>query len=333
MADGFNAPSYVGGQLLASGLSQFGQGIGGGLGEALQRYHQEHQAQLMADETAYNLTQTPSYDGKPVLSKGAYERYMAASGSQHAAKLGGILQALQVGQQAFEQASKRRLETAHANYLTAAAAQQFAGGGGPGGPAPRGKVWSDELAGWATPAQADAARRRATPGQLMQNYGLTPAQILDSKQHEGGRLDTDPKTGKQSFVNDPNGDQIRIGGPTGVVMPKAEHEVYKRQLSVAGAGAPGAAAPRAGAGAGTVRVRSPQGVVGTIPANQLPAALNAGYRQMGPAAPGAQVPAQAPARVPANQPSAQAAPTSIYGPLYDAQGNLLPPEQQGMGGS
>jgi hypothetical protein len=278
MADGFNAPSYVGGQLLASGLSQFGQGIGGGLGEALQKYEDDKARVGMADITMEYAKTVPG-----AVSPEALQRYHQANAKEKAYIALGAQSNLKNMLEQENRQAQQRLNLAHANYLTASAAREFAGGGGPGGTAPRGKVWSDELGGWATPAQADAARRRAVPGQLMQNYGLTPTQIFDSTQHEGGRVTTDPKTGKQSFVNDPNGDQIRIGGSTGVVMPKAEHEIYKRQLSMApggGAAAPGAGAARSPAGGpqtGTVRVRSPQGVVGTIPANRLQEATNAGY--------------------------------------------------------
>jgi hypothetical protein len=273
MADGFNAPSYVGGQLLASGLSQFGQGIGGGLGEALQKYEDDKARVGMADITMEYAKTVPG-----AVSPEALQRYHQANAKEKAYIALGAQSNLKNMLEQENRQAQQRLNLAHANYLTASAAREFAGGGGPGGTAPRGKVWSDELGGWATPAQAAAERRRLPAAQLAANYALRPEQIFDSKQHEAGTLD--PTTKK--FVNDPQGDQIRIGGAGGAIMPRETHEYYKRAL---GAGVPTPAAPGAGAArspaggpqTGTVRVRSPQGVVGTIPANRLQEATNAGY--------------------------------------------------------
>jgi hypothetical protein len=155
-----------------------------------------------------------------------------------------------------------------------------------------GRVWSPELGGYVTPAQRDAAIRRTTPATLKANYGITPPQVFDSKQHEAGTVTLDPSSGAKIFKNDPNGTFIRIGGESGVIMPKAEHEVYKRQLQLEGYDTSGSPTGTAGgtttstpttpgaAGPGTVRVRSPQGVVGTIPANRLQQAIAAGYTQL-----------------------------------------------------
>jgi hypothetical protein len=286
MADGFNAPSYVGGQLLASGLSQFGQGLGGGLGEALQKYEEDKARVGMADITMEYAKTVPG-----AVSPEALQRYHQANAKEKAYIAMGAQSNLKNMLQRQQEEWQNRISAAHANYYLQAAQRQAAEAeAGPGGSPGKGKIWSDELGGWATPAQADAAKRRSTQGYLMQSYGLTPEQIFDSKQHEAGTVTIDPATGAKKFTNDEKGDQIRIGGGTGVIMPKAEHEVYKRQLQQSGfqpggapgGGAAGARAPGAGAGAGgpqagTVRVRSPQGVIGTIPANRLQEAQNAGY--------------------------------------------------------
>jgi hypothetical protein len=126
---------------------------------------------------------------------------------------------------------QNRTAAAHANYYQQAAQNQAAeaaagGGAGPG----RGKVWSDELGGYATPAQAARAQKLTTEGQIQSNYGLTPKDIFNSQIHEAGTAVKDPTTGALKFTGDEKGDQIRIGGEKGVIMPRAEHEIYKRQL-------------------------------------------------------------------------------------------------------
>jgi hypothetical protein len=96
----YNMGQYVGGQLIAAGLSNLGQGLGGGLANALQGYHQEHMQQIQADALIQELqnTMNPS-TGKPFLSSAAANEILAASGNQHAARVGGLLTALQLGRQ------------------------------------------------------------------------------------------------------------------------------------------------------------------------------------------------------------------------------------------
>jgi hypothetical protein len=273
--------TYIGGQLLAQGISSAGQS----LGQALQQYEEDKAKVGMADMVMEYAKNQPG-----AVSPEALQRYHQANAKEKAYIAMGAQSNLAAMFAQQQRDWQNRVNAAHANYYIQAGAHQAAeAAAGPGG-APKGRIWSDELGGWATPAQADAARRRSTQGYLMQSYGLTPDQIFDSKQHEAGTVTIDPTTGAKKFTNDPNGDQIRIGGATGVMMPKAEHEIYKRQLSQQGfqtGGAPGAAgagaapspggAPAAAVPPGMVRVRSPQGVVGTIPANRLQAAQTAGY--------------------------------------------------------
>jgi hypothetical protein len=290
--DGFGFPAYQQsvqpqeGELLAQGIKTFGSSIAQGI----QAYEKAKEEATKRDAYVNFLAQ----NHPEVFPQEAWERYHAANENQK------NKWAIQAGlayadkQQQQQQEWQNRLNAAHADYYIGQALREreLAAGGGLGG-APRGKIWSDELGGWATPAQADAARRRTPQGYIAQSYGLTPEQIFDSKQHEAGTVSVDTTTGAKTFTNDPKGDQIRIGGASGVIMPKAEHEVYKRQLQMnlgvtgmGGGGAPGApggapgGGPPGAAGAGTVRVRSPQGVVGTIPANRLQEAITAGYTQI-----------------------------------------------------
>jgi len=269
-------------------IAQAGANLGSSLSEAFQQYHKDKQQAAFNDAMFDYLKNVPG-----AVPEEALARYHSMNANQKNAVILAGQFALKDRMERDEQTAKNRLALAHANYLTGSAAAQFAGaGGGPGGVAPKGKIWSDELSGWATPAQADAARRRTPGSQLLQNYAVTPQQIYDSKQHEAGRWQIDPKTGNKSFINDATGDQIRIGGPTGAVMPKETHEYYKRILGgptvpgpspnpASAVGQPQAPAAGSPAGTGTVRVISPQGVAGTIPANRLQEALNNGYRQAG----------------------------------------------------
>jgi hypothetical protein len=267
--------TYIGGQLLAQGIGQAGQSIG----QALQQYEEDKAKVGMADMVMEYAKNQPG-----AISPEALQRYHQANAKEKAYIAMGAQSNLAAMLTQQQREWQNRQAAAHANYYLQAAEHQAAqAAGGPGG-APKGRIWSDELGGWATPDQADRAKRRSTQGYLMQSYGLTPEQVFDSSQHKAGTVTIDA-TGAKKFTPDEKGDQIQIGGDKGVIMPRAEHEIYKRQLQQNGfqvGGAPGAAggaaAPAAAAaGAGMVRVRSPQGVVGTIPANRLEAAQAAGY--------------------------------------------------------
>ena len=236
---------------------------GNNIASAIQRYQNMRQTADAADYQMQMLSQMPDPTDpetdpekrRTILDKKNYERWLSLSDKQKAASGSEVLGALKMyhslqdtAQQAKHQEAQDREILAHANYLIGA---NPAAAGGAGGAGPRGKIWSNELGGWATPAQADAARRRTTQGFLQQSYGLTPEQIFDSSQHEAGTVTIDPTTGAKKFINDPKGDQIRIGGPQGVIMPIPEHNIYKRQLQMqgfqVGGGAPGMPG---GAGAG-----------------------------------------------------------------------------------
>ena len=235
--------TYIGGQLLGQGLANLGQGIGG----TIKGY------QDIADQAAqsdalmtYLSQQTDPATGKPVVDQKALQSYMQHSARQRAFVAGGLNAGMELAHHLQKYAQENRESLAHTNYYTAAAqhqAAEAAGGGAPG----KGKVWSNELGGYATPAQADAARRRTPAGYLAQTYGLTPEQIFNSKIHKAGTAVKDPNTGALKFTPDDKGDQIQIGGDTGVIMPRAEHEVYKRQLQMSGYDPSN---PAAGGGAG-----------------------------------------------------------------------------------
>lgn len=305
----FNAggQTYQGGTLLAQGIGGLGQSIGQGIFGQLEEHRKKEaltdQIMLQALQQGYATPEDwLKYSQSNGKGKQDFAMRIASNFHDDARKR------MELQNQQLE--AQNRLATAHANYFTSAAADALSGGMGG---APKGKIWSDELGGWATPAQADAARRRTTQGFIQQSYGLTPEQIFDSSQHEGGTVTIDPTTGAKKFTNDPKGDQIRIGGEKGVIMSVPEHEIYKRQLQMqgfqAGGGPPMGAAQVGGlegvtggggvpagpsttvggitttrmvapATGGTVRVRSPEGVTGTIPANRLQEAIQAGYTQL-----------------------------------------------------
>jgi hypothetical protein len=215
------------------------------MSEALQKYADDKARVGMADMTVDFAAK--NFPG--VVSPEALQKYHQSNAKEKAYIAMGVQSNLATMATQQAQQWQNRQAAAHAAYYQQAAqhqaAEAAAGGPGPG----RGKIWSDELGGYATPAQAARAAKLTPEGQIQSNYGLTTQDIFNSKIHEGGTAMKDPTTGAMKFTPDDKGDQIRIGGPTGVIMPKAEHEIYKRQLQQrgydpatgmrAGAGAPG----------------------------------------------------------------------------------------------
>jgi hypothetical protein len=240
--------SYKGGDYLFQGITNAAQGITGAINQYAQIADQTTQSDALMK---YLSQQNDPISGKPIIDKQALEDYQNHSMRQRAFVAGGMQAGMHLTDALQKLGYANRESLAHTNYYQAEAqkAQADAAGGGSG--APKGRIWSDELGGWATPAQADAAKRRSPAGYIKQAYGLVPEQIFDSSQHEAGTVATDPTTGAKTFKNDPAGDQIRIGGPTGVTMPKVEHEIYKRQLNMSGfvPGQTGGVGGAAGAGA------------------------------------------------------------------------------------
>jgi|SRR5215475_210629 len=268
--------TYIGGQLIGQGLSNFGQN----LGEALQQYHREHQQQIAADETALNLTQTPGYDGKPVLSKGAYERYMAASGSQHAAKLAGLLQSLQVGYQALG-AYEKRLNI-NQPFLNVNG-QLFRR---PGAPLPvtqpgmLGEQGRQRRFDTRQNTIAIQAQNKLAENQIKQldtsladlGYSGDSADLLNSNLHKGGYIGSDKKFhASDPTSTDPKADKapqttIQIGGRDTLDKPtfdRAQRLAQQRMKLQAGINQnlqtlanPGGAGLGGGGGSGVVRVNS-----------------------------------------------------------------------------
>lgn len=103
---------YVGGQLLAQGLSSFGQSIG----NAIQQYQQVQGQTAQADAMMQLLAQTPGYDGKPILDPNAYNRYLHYSGAQRAYAAGGLEAGVKLAQALQSTGIENRLKLAQANY-------------------------------------------------------------------------------------------------------------------------------------------------------------------------------------------------------------------------
>jgi hypothetical protein len=287
---------YTGYEALAQGIA----GLGGGLVGAYKQHEQDLQTdasnQYLATQAIQAGQVPPEALGFPAGATPSPAEMLAKYQGMPRQKQNGIVAGITanyIGTLQAQQAQRNEI-LQRGNLYGAQAAAYLNQPGAVGRLA--GRVWSPELGGYVTPAQRDAAVRRTTAATIQANYGLTPQQILNSKrpdgtyQHEAGTVTIDPSSGAKIFKNDPKGDFIRIGGESGVVMPSTEHEVYKRRLQLEGYDTsgnptgggtttstpttPGAAAP------GTVRVRSPQGVVGTIPANRLQQAIAAGYTQL-----------------------------------------------------
>jgi hypothetical protein len=240
--------SYRGGDYLFQGITNAANSITGAIKEYQDIANQGTQARALM---TYLSQQVDPVTGKPVIDDKAMKDFLHHDSRQQAYIAGGLRAGMATMQALGHYAAANRESLAHTNYYQAEAqrARAQAEEVGTGGGAPKGRIWSDELGGWATPAQADAAKRRSPAGYIKQAYGLAPEQIFDSSQHEAGTVTTDPSTGAKTFTNDPKGDQIRIGGATGVTMPRVEHEIYKRQLNMSGF-TPGQAGGAGGAAGG-----------------------------------------------------------------------------------
>jgi hypothetical protein len=239
--------SYRGGDYLFQGITN----AAGSLTDALKHYQDIADQADQADATmGYLHQQIDPVTGKPVIDDKAFQSFQQHNQRQRAHIGGGIFAGMKLMETLQHLGYAGRESLAHTNYYQAEAqrARAQAESEGAGGGAGPGKIWSNELGGYATPAQAKRAYNLSPAGVVQNNYGVTPADIFNSKIHEAGTVTTDPSTGAKTFKNDPAGDQIRIGGATGVTMPRVEHEIFKRQLTMAGQAPDAAAGGPAGAG-------------------------------------------------------------------------------------
>jgi hypothetical protein len=109
----------VGGQLLASGLSQFGQGLGGGLGDALQKYEEDKAKAAMADITMDYAKNIPG-----AVSPEALQRYHQANAKEKAYIALGAQANLKNMLERQQQEWQSRISAAHANYYQSQAAAE-----------------------------------------------------------------------------------------------------------------------------------------------------------------------------------------------------------------
>lgn len=121
----YNPSSYVGGQLLAAGLQNFGQSIG----SAIADYTKLQQQTAQSDAMMQYLSQTPGADGKPILDPKAYERYMTHSAAQRAYVAGGMTAGMKFADAIRQSGIEDRLKLAQGNYYTMRGAADVAEGG------------------------------------------------------------------------------------------------------------------------------------------------------------------------------------------------------------
>jgi hypothetical protein len=238
--------AYRGGDYLFQGITNAAQGITGAIKQYTDLADQTTQSDALMK---YLSQQTDPTTGKPIISPGTLQDYQNHSMRQRAFIAGGINAGQQFANTLSHLGYANRETQQRGNYYQAEAAKAYADAASGGSGADSGKIWCNELNGMATPTQCNNARLKTTGGQLQQNYGLKPDDIFNSNIHEAGTAAVDPSTGAKTFTNNAQGDQIRIGGPTGVVMPRAEFEIYKRQLNMSGF-QPGGTAPAAAGGGG-----------------------------------------------------------------------------------
>jgi hypothetical protein len=293
---------------LGQGLASFGQSFGQGLAAAMQQYHEEHQKVDASDALMRELSQTidPATQ-KPVVDKKAYEDYLSHSSQQRAALAGakiGAMKIIQSGQEAF---IKTRREMAQTNEALARASALYSGGtgriGGATGTAGKVPVQIGGQTVYVTGNEAARLNQQEVANQLQTKYGLTPEDLLNPK--EGQHATVEPvfspedKSAKKTpigYKKSETGGLIAIGGEDvpnpedpnqimrtgGIVIPQSEFNVFKNRLKMAQK--PAATQPNAvpstalpPAPEGKVYVRSPQGVMGMVPAANLEAARKMGY--------------------------------------------------------
>lgn len=306
--------TYRGGEYIASGLSNLGQGIVG----ALDRYQKMENQRAEADSLMQllNTMEDPTDPGDPnnpdkpkrtILDSKSYERYLAASGMHKAATAGGMMGALQMYDKMRENASQAEFRREQLGLA------------------------KEENKSQAELRQAQAEALRVSPEK--ERLQLTPEEqeaytkagkiplrvsagsFATGELPETEAIDVDAQ-GSPIFSGDES--LYRSGGkwkPVTEPMRKARED-YKAQIEAqqkaeedaakkaqpglferifggskapptpapVAVGAPGAAAvapsTRVIAPGGKVRVKAPNGQVGLIPAAQLEAAVAAGYTQL-----------------------------------------------------
>jgi hypothetical protein len=218
-----------------------------------------------------------------------YDKAIGMSRNQRTGVVAGIQANLHDQWQKNLDANRQAL----ANVNTALAQAEYYRMGGRGGGGTQ-RVYSPDLGANVTPVQANTAYHQSIRGALMDTYGVTPEQLLDSSQHKAGTLQ-DAKDLTSTFTPKSDGPYIQIGGDTGFVMARQTHEALKRRLFAEGYGAKGEPParyqqppPSAGAGVKPVRpagktsgqmvpVIDPNGVRGFVKAEDLNDALDQGY--------------------------------------------------------
>jgi hypothetical protein len=292
---------------LGQGLASFGQSFGQGLAAAMQQYHEEHQKVDASDALMRELSQTidPATQ-KPVVDKKAYEDYLSHSSQQRAALAGakiGAMKIIQSGQEAF---IKTRREMAQTNEALARASALYSGAGGKAGATGTAGKVPVQIGGqtvYVTGNEAARLNQQEVSNQLQTKYGLTPEDILNPKEGQHATVepvfssqDTSAKKTPIGYKKSETGALVAVGGEDvvnpekpqetmrtgGVVIPQSEFNVFKNRLKMAQKPAetqpnvvPSTALPPAPEG--KVYVRSPQGVMGMVPAANLEAARKMGY--------------------------------------------------------
>ena len=248
--------AYKGGDYLFQGISNAANSITGAIKDFSDTADRADQSDALMN---YLSQQTDPTTGKPVIDPKTLQNYQQHNMRQRAYVAGGLqagnafMQALQhYGVANREALARTNLYQGQATKALADAADTAGGGG-----ADSGKIWCNELNGYAMPTQCNNARLKSTTGQLQQNYGLTPNDLFNSATHEAGNVAVDPTSGTKTFTPDASGSYIRIGArdpQTGVVdpnkgvsMPMGEFNIYKRQLGMTGFQPSGTGAPATGA--------------------------------------------------------------------------------------
>lgn len=287
-------PGYEGGAYLEQGLSSFGSSIA----QAMDRYHRDKQDKLqkamMADQMMTQLSRTPDPNDpsgrKMIVDPKAMERFHSYNAAQKAAIVGGIRGAQEFASSMRDTMDKHMVAEAHRRQLLASANHEIMQSSGAGAFTPKVVTLRDESGNpYIGPNGKPVQAYYRSPDQV----SLVPGSDTQLHEDEGGQYWVDDKGNRHylsaqqevaKMMSSGTAPQGQQGGPTFNVT--GDQTAVGRMVQFGKPSANGkkqqAADQQEDTGSATrrVKVKSPDGRVGSIPASQLEAAKKQGYQEM-----------------------------------------------------
>src|SRR5262249_43410822 len=274
------------GEIWYQALSGAGRNLASGIDDAMVEYRKRQDKLQQADATMHRLNNTINpATGQKYIDDKDYQEYIHYSDKNRAFQAGAFLGAqkmIDTGRDAFY---KTRREIAAANEATARASALYQGGVGSSSTAGKVPVDIGGRTVYVTGNEAARLNQQQVEEQIKTKYGLTPDQITDSSQHAGVEPIVDPNNKKiiTGYKKSDTGAYTMIGGTDvkkdndtyrtgGVVLPSSDLATIQRRLDLSKktpepAPQPSGVLPPPPQG--KVYVRSPQGVIGSVPAEKL----------------------------------------------------------------